>query len=75
MTSRRSSSRLPASSLAWIDGPVTLPGFARSQQDRFRRGLFLREAIGIVDVACSAIGTALPTVTYHIDITADELGR
>ena len=64
-TSRKSSIRLPASSVDWTDRPVALPpGCASEATMPLPTGsTALANTIGIVEVACFAAATAVPTVT------------
>ena len=65
-TSRKSSSRLPARSVDWIDRPVTLPpGRARLATRPVPTGsAAIAKTIGMTDVACfAAMTAAVPAVT------------
>ena len=76
-TSRKSSIRLPARSVDWIDRPVTLPpGRARIATKPLPTGSTASaNTIGIVEVACFAAGTAASHRDDDIDLEPDELGR
>jgi len=65
MTSRKSSSRLPARSGAWLDSPVTLPpGRARLATRPPPTGSFANaKTIGMTGVTRFKAATTLPTVT------------
>ena len=77
-TSRKSSSRLPARSGAWIDRPVTLPpGRARLATRPLPTGSpAIAKTIGMTEVACfAAIDRRGPARDDDIDLEPDELGR
>src|SRR6516225_3489808 len=66
-TSRKSSSRLAARSVAWPDRPVTLPpGRARLATKPPPTGSFaIAKTMGMTDVAFFIVGTASPFVTMQ----------
>ena len=76
-TSRKSSSRLPAVSVAWIDRPVTLPpGRARLATRPVPTGSpAIAKTIGMTDVACFAASALRFPRDNDIDLEPDELGR
>ena len=77
-TSRKSSSRLPARSVCWIDRPVTLPpGRARLATRPVPTGSpATAKTIGMTDVACFAAMTGAVAIRDNdIDLQPDELGR
>ena len=75
--SRKNSSRLPASSAAWIDRPVTLPpGRAKLATKPVPSGsTATANTMGIAEVTCFTETTALPTVTMTSTLEPDELSR
>src|SRR5215471_16809907 len=64
MASRKNSSRLPASSFAWIDNPVALPpGFARLATRPLPTGsIATANTMGIDVVVYLTMGTAHPEI-------------
>ena len=76
-TSRKSSSRLPARSVDWIDRPVTLPpGRARLATRPVPTGSSaVAKTIGMTDVACFAASDRGSRRDNDIDLEPDELGR